>query len=143
MGQNTNSDDIMAWLEQEKQAMDDLAKTASAQIGDAVDLKPMVEAQAAEANAFFKRSKDDMLSIKQKKQQRKEQLEAEARAQEQAHIEKLERQMREKIAEVNRRHGIVQEDDKRTWRADAMEHMTDEEYADWYDNYYFDPDNPF
>lgn len=120
-----NAEDIMTWLEKEKQEIDDRAMTANAQVGEAIDLKPLVEAQAADANAFSQRAIDDIASMKHKRQQRKAQLE------------------REKIAEMNWRSSIVKKDAKREWRVDALEWMTDEEYAEWYDNYYFDPDNPF
>ena len=120
-----NADDIMTWLKKEKQEIDDRVMTANAQVGEAIDLKPLVEAQAADANAFFQRAIDDTASMKHKRQQRKAQLE------------------REKIAEMNWRSSIVKKDAKREWRVDALEWMTDEEYAEWYDNYYFDPDNPF
>ncbi len=145
MGDKANTGDFNTWLKQEKQAVDDCAIAADAQVGEPADISELVESQAAQAREFLRRTKDGMSSAKQERRQAKEQLEREKceqeQAAEQAHQEKLERQMREKIAEVNRRHGIVEE--KRTWRSDAMEHMTDREYADWYDNYYFDPDKPF
>ena len=145
MGDKANTGDFNTWLEQEKQAVDDRAIAADAQVGEPVDISELVESQATQARGLFQRAKGVASSAKQERRQAKEQLEHEKREQEQAdeqaYQEKLERQMQEKIAEVNRRHGIVEEE--RTWRSDAMEWMTDREYADWYDNYYFDPDKPF
>ena len=38
---------------------------------------------------------------------------------------------------------VIFDDTVRTWRPDAQAYMTDWEYVDWYEGYYFDPDDPY
>ncbi len=58
--------------------------------------------------------------------------------------EKLDRKMQENMKRAWRRHNFIYDDTVRIWRDDAQEFMTDYEYVDWYEGYYYEGnDEPY
>lgn len=53
------------------------------------------------------------------------------------------RREQEEAEARERRRNFPYDDTVRIWREDARDYLTDAEYVEWYEGYYYDPDNPY
>ncbi len=138
MGGKMSHEEFLAMLEDSEREAEAALDSASAIVGRATPLdmgqdKNGCNAAESITRGVFASIKDALAptpeELEEKKARRKE---------------KLDRKMQENMERAWRRHNFIYDDTVRIWRDDAQEFMTDYEYVDWYEGYYYEGnDEPY
>lgn len=135
MGKDANIDDFLKRLDAAAAQADAQALQAEASVGEAPSLEPFLDMRSF--REVLRDAKAEMTAERQAAREAKEQR----RAQEKAAAQ--ERRAQKEAAAQERRRNFIYDDTVRKWREDANDYLTDYEYVDWYEGYYYDPDNPY